>query len=126
MTLSGLSWEAQLALFAPYCGGREREPLLRQALVMLPSREYAGERTLVDAPAHRFFLHWDPVQAPLEPCRCVLRFESRPGVDYRFECPAHQLLSWFMEGPVQGRGNDLPDSFWQWLLLSRFADDRPL
>ena len=126
MTLSGLSWEAQLALFAPYCGGRERESILRQALAMLPFGEHAGERTLFDAPAHRFFLRWDPVQAPLEPCRCVLRFESHPGVDYRFECPAHQLLSWFMEGPVHGCGNDLPDSFWQWLLLSRFADDRPL
>jgi hypothetical protein len=98
MTLSGLSWEAQLALFAPYCGGRERESILRQALAMLPFGEHAGERTLFDAPAHRFFLRWDPVQAPLEPCRCVLRFESHPGVDYRFECPAHQLLSWLMEG----------------------------
>jgi len=126
MTLSGLSREAQLALFAPYCGGRVMEPSLLEALALLPSGEYVGERTLADGPSHRFVLRWDPVQAPLEPCRCVLRFEDNSDADYRFECPAHQLLSWLMEGPVQGRGNDLSDSFWQWLLLSRFESGRPL
>lgn len=126
MTLSGLSWEAQLALFAPYCGGLEMESSLREALFLLPSGEHVGERTLVGAPAHRFSLRWDPVQAPLELTRCVLQFENHPEVDYRFECPAHHLLNWLMEGPLQGRGTDLPDSFWQWLLLKRLADERPL
>lgn len=125
MTLSGLSSEAQLALFAPYCGGREKEVLLQEALALLPSGAHAGERMLLDAPPLQFVLRWDPVQAPLAPCRCGLRFESRPGIEYRFDCPAHQLLNWLMEGPLQSRGSDLPDSFWQWLLLSGVADDRP-
>lgn len=126
MTLPSLSEEAQLALFAPYCGGREAEASLRQALVMLPSCRHEGERMLVDGPAHRFLLSWDSVQAPLELCHCLLQFERRPADDYRFECPAHQLLSWLMEGPVQGVGSDLPDSFWEWLLLERFIEGRPL
>ena len=126
MTLPSLSDEAQLALFAPYCGGRETEASLRQALAMLPAGRHDGERMLVDGPGHRFLLSWDSVQAPLEPCHCLLQLEGRLSADYRFECPAHQLLSWLMEGPVQGVGSDLPDSFWQWLLLERFTEGRPL
>ena len=36
----------------------------------------------------------------------------------------HQLVSWFMQVDVQNRrSGDLPDAFWQWLLVGIEHDD---
>lgn len=122
MTLSSPSGEAQLALFAPYCGGRRREEALRNALGLLPLGQFVGNRARRDAPPHRFVLSWSPANAPLQRCRCELHFQDRPQQHYQFECPAHQLMDWLMNAGDHGLG-DLPDSFWHWLFLERAAED---
>lgn len=122
MTLSSPSGDAQLALFAPYCGGLRREQALRCALERLPLCQFAGERARSDAQPHRYVLSWSPANAPLQACRCELRFQDRADQCYPFECPAHQLLDWLMQ-TVEGGLQDLPNSFWQWLLLEQIAED---
>lgn len=122
MTLSSPSGDAQLALFAPYCGGLRREQALRRALERLPLGQFEGERPCRHAQPHRYVLSWSPANAPLQPCRCELRIQDRADQRYSFECPAHQLLDWLMQ-TVEGGRQDLPDSFWQWLLLERIAED---
>jgi|MDTA01.1.fsa_nt_gb hypothetical protein len=116
--VSSPSGEAQLALFAPYCGGRRREQALRQALELLPTGRFEGARELRDAPPHRFVLRWSPAHAPLETCHCELQLDDLPQQPYRFDCSAYQLLDWLMQGGSSG-GRDLPDAFWQWLFLER-------
>ncbi|WP_231857008.1 MULTISPECIES: type IV pilus biogenesis protein EbsA [unclassified Synechococcus] len=122
MTLSSPSGDAQLALFAPYCGGLRREQALRRALERLPLGQFEGARARSDAQPHRYVLSWSAANAPLQACRCELRFQDRADQRYPFECPAHQLLDWLMQADEGGR-QDLPDSFWQWLLLEQIADD---
>jgi len=122
MTLSSPSGDAQLALFAPYCGGLRREQALRNALEQLPLGQFDGERARSDAQPHRYLLTWSPANAPLQTCRCELRFQEQRHQRYPFECPAHQLLDWLMQVVEAGR-QDLPDSFWQWLLLEQIGED---
>ena len=122
MTLSSPSGDAQLALFAPYCGGLRREQALRHALEQLPLGQFEGERARSDAEPYRYELSWSPANAPLQACRCVLRFQDRGDQRYPFECSAHQLLDWLMQVVEAGR-QDLPDSFWQWLLLEQIEED---
>ena len=122
MTLSSPSGDAQLALFAPYCGGLRREHALRLALEQLPLGKFGGERARSDAQPHRYLLSWSPANAPLQACRCELQFQDRVDQRYPFECPAHQLLDWLMQAVEAGR-QDLPNSFWQWLLLEQIAGD---
>ena len=122
MTLSSPSGEAQLALFAPYCGGLRREQALRDALDHLPLGQFEGERACLNAQPHRFVLSWSPATAPLQTCRCELLLKEQPQQRYAFECPAHQLLDWLMQALEAGR-RDLPDSFWQWLFLERVGED---
>ena len=125
MTLSSPSGDAQLALFAPYCGGLRREQALRRALDRLPLGQFEGARARSDAQPHRYVLSWSAANAPLQACRCELRFQDRADQRYPFECPAHQLLDWLMQADEGGR-QDLPDSFWQWLLLEQIGEDGSL
>ncbi len=122
MTLSSPSGDAQLALFAPYCGGLRREQALRMALERLPLGQFEGERARSDAKPHHYALSWSPAMAPLQQCRCELLFQDGLEQLYRFECPAHQLLDWLMQAVESGR-QDLPDTFWQWLLLEQIGED---
>ena len=122
MTLSSPSGDAQLALFAPYCGGLHREQALRHALEQLPLGQFDGERGCSGAQPHRYLLNWSAANAPLQTCRCELRFRGQGDQLYPFECPAHQLLDWLMQVVEAGR-QDLPDSFWQWLLLEQIGED---
>ena len=122
MTLSSPSSDAQLALFAPYCGGLRREQSLRHALEQLPLGQFDGERVRSGSPPHRYLLTWSSANAPLQTCRCELRFQEQGDQLYPFECPAHQLLDWLMQVVEAGR-QDLPDSFWQWLLLEQIEED---
>ncbi len=122
MTLSSPSGDAQLALFAPYCGGLRREQALRQGLERLPLGHFEGQRARSDAQPHRYELSWSPANAPLQACRCELRFQDWADQHYSFRCPAHQLLDWLMQTVEAGR-QDLPDSFWQWLLLEQIGEE---
>lgn len=111
---------AQLALFAPYCGGVNREVWLVVALDLLPVLRLNGRRLLRPAGSHPFLLSWQPVQAPQEQVACDLSFPATPGLNYSFSVPAHQLVSWLMDlreaQDLRGE-DDLPESFWRWLLL---------
>ena len=45
-------------------------------------------------------------------------------MDYRFDLVTHQLVSWLMQVDDQvGERGDLPDAFWQWLLVGIDQDD---
>ena len=124
MTLSSPSGDAQLALFAPYCGGRRREDALRRALDWLAIGTFQGERQLSNAGSHRFRLDWSPTRAPLEISRCQLALSDVQQEPYRFACPVHRLVQWLMD--VEGlEPRDLPHAFWRWLLLERNPDESP-
>ena len=124
MTLSSPSGDAQLALFAPYCGGRRRASDLRRALQWLPNGQLQGERQLSNAGAHRFSLSWSPVRSPLETTHCELGLLDAGQTPYSFDCPAHRLVQWLMDVETSA-AHDLPDGFWRWLLLERNPDERP-
>ncbi len=108
------------ALFAPYCGGVERESWLELALDLLEARQVSGRRQLRPAGVHPFELRWQPVEAPQEPVACVLTFPATPGLVYNFTLPSHQLVLWLMDlleaQAIRGE-DDLPEAFWRWLLL---------
>jgi len=118
---------ALVALYAPYCPSGRRAGLLEAALQLLPAGRLQGERRLRPQGCHRFALQWRPGVAPLEPAELQLQV-SAPGegaapVEYRVQLPTHQLVRWLMEWIEAGGGPqqpaDLPESFWQWLLLGR-------
>ena len=102
--------------------GLRREQALRHALEQLPLSQFDGERIRSGAQPHRYLLTWSLANAPLQTCRCELRFQEQADQLYPFECPAHQLLDWLMQVVETGR-QDLPDSFWQWLLLEQIGED---
>ncbi|MFM7634280.1 MAG: type IV pilus biogenesis protein EbsA [Cyanobacteriota bacterium] len=104
-------------LFAPYCGGVNRERELTAALVRLVTGELRGTRALADGGGHDYGLRWSGTPAPLEPLQCRLSFPDLPAIDYSFEIPCHQLVRWLIEAPGQG----LPESFWPWLLQGHGA-----
>ena len=58
------------------------------------------------------------MRSPLEATTCRLRFPERSDLLYDFELVTHQLVSWLMDCREEEHGSvDLPDAFWQWLLL---------
>lgn len=116
------SVEAQVALFSPYCGGRSAENDLLRVLQLWPRGQLDGIRPLEAGNGHPFRLSWQVVQAPLETTACILAFPAEPELRYAFVLPAHQLVRWLMEGGDGPLGLELPDRFWQWLLLERGAD----
>lgn len=115
---------ALVALFAPYCHGAPGASLIDAALQLLALGQLEGQRCLRPQGERPFTLRWQPGVAPLELAQVQLEVrsaESSPAVHYRFELPTHQLLSWLIEwqAAAQGPGGsaDLPESFWQWLIL---------
>ena len=65
-------------------------------------------------------LRWNGVAAPMEWLDCQLRFPGHPEGDR--DCPGttHQLEVWMMDcSPLQPSEPDLPNGFWQWLLMER-------
>ena len=119
-----MSQPALLALYAPYCGGLSGEEDLSAALTILQSQSFDGLRPVEGAQGHAYLLSWTGGQAPLETISCRLRFPSHPSLNYSFDLVTHQLVSWFMQVEIQdGMDRDLPDEFWQWLLVGTEQDD---
>ena len=115
---------ALVALFAPYCHGAPGAPVIDAALQLLAHGQLEGQRCLRPQGQRSFTLRWQPGVAPLELAQVELEVfsaESAPAAHYRFELPTHQLLSWLIEwqaaAPAPGSSADLPESFWQWLIL---------
>ena len=119
-----MSQPALLALYAPYCGGLSGEEDLSAALTILQSQSFEGLRPVEGASGHAYRLSWTGGQAPLETISCRLTFPSHPSLNYSFELVTHQLVRWFMQVEIQdGMDSDLPDAFWQWLLVGTEQDD---
>ncbi len=115
---------ALVALYAPYCGGVNREIQLMQALDRLAAGEVSGRRPLHPSGEHPFVLRWQAGQAPQELSACELHFPATPNATYRFQLPTHQLVCWLMDLlEIRSRaaagegGGELPDAFWRWLIL---------
>jgi hypothetical protein len=102
-------------LFAPYCGGLGRLMPLEGALEILLAGEWTGKRLLQGGRSHVLRLSWSGETAPQEILRCDLIFPDFLEVKYSFELPCHQLVQWLMDR----EGEQLPASFWQWLLLGQ-------
>ncbi len=102
-------------LFAPSCGGLVRQALLAEALAILLSGEWVGRRQLQGGRSHALQLRWRGETAPQVLLHCHLTFPALPQVAYAFDLPCHQLVQWLMER----QGDELPESFWHWLLLGR-------
>ena len=115
-----MSDAAQLVLFAPYCGGVSREQDLSTALQILGRGELQGRRPVAGRDGYSYELRWSGVAAPLESLNCQLRFPGHPEGDVDFVVLTHQLVAWLMDCSHQQRSEpDLPDGFWQWLLMER-------
>ena len=115
---------ALVALFAPYCHGAPGASAIDAALQLLAVGQLEGQRCLRPQGQRPFTLRWQPGVAPLELAQVQLEVcssESTSVVHYRFELPTHQLLSWLIAwqvaAPGAGGSADLPESFWQWLIL---------
>ncbi len=117
LTLPSPSESAQLALFAPYCGGRSREGELQQALRLLAQGSLSGLRPVKQTAGHGFNFTWQGARSPLEMSSCQLSFPESPAVRYAFDVETHQLVEWLMDWDEQAGPGDLPDNFWTWLLL---------
>ena len=102
-------------LFAPYCGGLGRQLPLEGALAILLAGDWTGKRLLQGGRSHMLRLSWSGETAPQEILHCDLIFPDLPEVQYSFELPCHQLVQWLMDR----EGEQLPASFWQWLLLGQ-------
>ena len=121
-----MSDAAQWVLFAPYCGGVSREADLAAALQILGRGELQGRRPVAGIDGHSYALCWDGVAAPLEQLDCQLRFPGHPEGDVDFAVLTHQLVAWLMDCSQPKRSEpDLPDGFWQWLLIERGAAPDP-
>ena len=121
--VGGPAEAAQIALFAPYCGGLQQEDALRRTLPQLHRGRLEGSRALDAGHGHAFVLTWGSVRAPLTPCRCELTFPDSAGLHYGFVMPAHQLATFLMQVNPAAGVQDLPDAFWQWLLLEHDASE---
>jgi len=115
---------ALVALFAPYCQGAADPVALERGLQLLAEGSLQGQRLLRPAGQRPFVLQWQPGVAPLEPAEVQLSVQSvglEQPVLYRFELPTHRLLQWLMawqaRGGAAGQPADLPEAFWQWLIL---------
>ena len=120
-----VSEAAQIALFAPYCGGLARQAELKGALRILEAGSLEGTRPVQGTSGHAFQLTWSGGQAPLEIVACQLLFPGHGWLTYRFEAVTHQLVMWLMDVPSEEapEGCDLPDGFWQWLLVGGDEDN---
>ena len=115
---------ALVALFAPYCQGAADRSALEQGLQLLALGHLQGQRPLRPEGQRPFELHWQPGVAPLEPAQVQLSVQGQ-GVEqpvrYSFELPTPRLLQWLMAwqaaGGAAGQPADLPEPFWQWLIL---------
>ncbi|MCP9884868.1 transglycosylase [Synechococcus sp. ATX 2A4] len=111
---------AQVALFAPYCGGLSREGWLQRGLDQLALNRVNGLRPLHPNGAHRFELSWTSGAAPQQPSQCELAFPDHPEIHYSFTVPTYHLVGWLMdllEDRAVSGGGDLPETFWRWLIL---------
>ncbi len=88
---------------------------LESALAVLLEGDWAGKRLLQGGRSHMLRLSWSGETAPQEILHCDLTFPDFPEVKYSFELPCHQLVQWLMDR----EGEQLPASFWQWLLLGQ-------
>jgi hypothetical protein len=88
---------------------------LEGALEILLEGDWAGKRLLQGGRSHVLRLSWSGETAPQEILHCDLIFPELPEVKYSFELPCHQLVQWLMDR----EGEQLPTSFWQWLLLGQ-------
>jgi hypothetical protein len=93
----------------------EHQALLEEALVSMRAGEWAGRRLLQGGRSHALQLRWSGKTAPLDVLHCDLSFPDLPQVAYAFDLPCHQLVQWLMER----QGDELPETFWHWLLLGR-------
>lgn len=100
-------------LFAPSCGGLVRQASLEEALAILLVGDWSGQRLLQGGRSHALQLRWSGETAPQDVLHCQLTFPALPQVAYAFDLPCHQLVLWLMER----QGDELPESFWHWLLL---------
>ena len=116
---------AQIALFAPYCGGVHQEAALMRVLPLFAEGELRGHRPLAGGALRPFVLRWSVVGAPLSLCSCHVEIAEGPALVYRFELPAHQLMTWLMQVDPDAVRVDLPDGFWQWLLLEHDPSEAP-
>jgi hypothetical protein len=111
---------AQVALYAPYCNGINRENMLDLALQLLARGQVSGQRHLRFGEPHFFVLIWQAGSSPLELSTCEMSFPRIPEVLYSFNVPTHQLVLWLMDliqAKVDGGEPDLPENFWRWLLV---------
>lgn len=102
-------------LFAPYCGGLGHQDSLEEALAILLVGHWTGLRLLQGGRSHALRLSWSGETAPQELLHCDLIFPDLPQVAYAFDLPCHQLVQWLTER----QGQELPASFWRWLLLGQ-------
>jgi hypothetical protein len=126
-----------VALFAPYCQGSVRPDGLQQALEQLETGEIRGSRLLRPSGERPFQLRWQAGVAPLEPAQLELLVGSDPGrsagsepeAHYRCSIATYQLVLWLMDwlaaGGAEAKPADLPESFWQWLLLGSAPPTSP-
>ena len=113
-----------MLLYAPHCQGMLRRPELEAALALFAAGGLRGCRRLRPSGSRPFRMDWHVVASPLVHTAVTLVFEGRPGaapVDYSFSVPSYRLVQWLMDrrsspDPVEGLV-DLPDSFWQWLIV---------
>ena len=115
---------ALVALFAPYCQGAARLGGLERALDLLQRSELRGRRRLQPEGERAFVLRWQAGVAPQEPAQLELEVAMAAAAEparYQFSLPTAQLVIWLMDwleaGGQSGQPADLPESFWQWLIL---------
>lgn len=106
---------ALVPLFTPYLASQAAD--LEPALVLLLEGRFSGERHLQNGRSHRYELRWSGAAAPTEPSRCELQFPGLPAVHYSFTIPTQRLLAWLVAVSGTPGPQDLPDSFWRWLIL---------
>ncbi len=94
--------------------------ILSAALKILGRGELQGRRPVAGGDGHPYTLRWNRVAATMERQDCQPRFPVHPEVDVDFAVTTHQLVAWFMDrSHVQRSEPDLPNGFWQWLLIKR-------
>lgn len=115
---------ALVALFAPYCQDEPGDVAIDAALQLLATGQLTGQRCLRPQGQRPFTLRWQPGLAPQELSQVELEVmggQPDAAVHYRFELPTHQLVSWLIKWQAKATGTessaDLPESFWQWLIL---------
>ncbi|MEN9542300.1 MAG: hypothetical protein RLZZ459_2391 [Cyanobacteriota bacterium] len=119
-----LNVESELLLYAPHCQGLLRRPELEVALDLFAAGGLRGARRLRPSGSRPFQMNWQVVASPLVHTAVTLVFAVRPDaptVDYSFSVPSYRLVQWLMDrrrssDPAEGL-DDLPDSFWHWLIV---------